>query len=168
LVGKAPNVVTISHRHDHSISSFSGAAQKVAILQMLHLFIRFMSQNSQSFSCNLSHAFLERPPRCGSLDHLVNAADMIGHRPPIDDHTHMPKVQVPMKQPRGADEKWGLAISQRQEQCPQSPQEVASTLTITMGLRRHIIPTRRCTDVLPRCQLPCHLEKEKKTRVNNH
>jgi hypothetical protein len=64
---------------------------------MLYLLIRFMSQNSQSFSCSLSHASLERPPRCGSLDHLADAMDMIGRRPLIDDHTHMAKVRVPMK-----------------------------------------------------------------------
>jgi hypothetical protein len=99
---------------------------------------------------------------------MVHVMNMIGHRPLVDDHMHTPKVRVPVKQPQDADEKWGPAISQRQEQCPQSPQEVASTLTITMGLRRHGIPTRRCTNVLPCCQLPCHLEKEKKTSVNNH
>jgi hypothetical protein len=42
-------------------------------------------------------------------------------------------------------------------------------LTITMGLRRHGTPTRRHVNKLPHCQLhPCHLEKGKKTRVNNH
>jgi hypothetical protein len=82
---------------------------------MLHLFIYFMSQNNQSFSCILSHASLERPPQCGSLDHLADAVDMISRRTLIDDHTHMQKVQVPVKQPRRAEEKWGLAISQRQE-----------------------------------------------------
>jgi hypothetical protein len=63
-----------------------------------------------------------------------------------------------MKQPQGTDEKWGLTISQRQERCPQSPREVASTLTITMGLHRHDIPMWQRVNVLPRCQIPCHLE----------
>jgi hypothetical protein len=27
-------------------------------------------------------------PRCGSLDHVVDAANMIGRRPLVDDHTH--------------------------------------------------------------------------------
>jgi hypothetical protein len=85
---------------------------------MLHLFICFMSRNSQSFSGSLSNDTLEDPPRCESLDHLADVVDMIDSRPLIDDYTHMPKVQVPTMQPRGADEKWGLAISQCQEQCP--------------------------------------------------
>jgi hypothetical protein len=38
-----------------------------------------------------------------------------------------------------------------------------------MGLRRHDTPMRWRANVLPHYQLhPCHLEKEKKTRVNNH
>jgi hypothetical protein len=135
---------------------------------MLHLFLHFVSQKRQSFSCSLSHASLKCPPRCGSLFHMSDAVNMIYHRSLIDDHMHTPKVQVPTKQPQGVDEMWGLTISQRQEQCPRSPQEVAITLTITMGLRRHSIPTRRRANVLPRCQLPCHLEKEKKMRVYNH
>jgi hypothetical protein len=79
---------------------------------MLHSFTRFMSQNSQSFSGCLSHACLKRPPQCGSLDHLVDEADMIGHWPLVDDHMHTPKVQVPTKQPQGSNEERGLAISQ--------------------------------------------------------
>jgi hypothetical protein len=95
--------------------------------------------------------------------------NMIGRRPLIDDHMHTPKVRVPVKQPQDADEKWGLSIPQCQEQCLQSPREVASTLTIAMGLHRHGIPTWQHANKLPPCQLhPCHLEKEKKTRVNNH
>jgi hypothetical protein len=50
-----------------------------------------------SFLCILSHASLECPPRCGSLDHVADAVNMIGHRPLIDDHTHTPNVQVPAK-----------------------------------------------------------------------
>jgi hypothetical protein len=120
-----------------------------------------MSQKCQSFSCSLSHASLERPPQSDSHDHVADAVNMIGRRPFVDDHTHMPKVQVLAKQPRDVDEKWGLAISHRQEQCPQSPWEVASILTIPMGLHRHSVATRWCTNVLPRCQLPCHLEKRR-------
>jgi hypothetical protein len=85
---------------------------------MLHLFLHFMSQKHQSFSCNLSHASLKHPSRCGSLDHVADAANMIGRRPLIDDHTYTPKVRVPTKQAWDTDEKWGLAIPQRQEQCP--------------------------------------------------
>jgi hypothetical protein len=128
---------------------------------MLHLFIHFMSQNSQSFLCCLSHASLEHPPRCGGLDHLVNMANTISHRSLIDHHTYTPKVPVLMKQPWGSNEERELAISQHQEQCPQSPREVASILTITIGLRRHNTPTRRCTNVLPCYQLPRHLDKRR-------
>jgi hypothetical protein len=135
---------------------------------MLDLFIRFMSQNSQSFSGCLSHACLERPPRCGSLDHLVDATNTIRHRPLVNHHTYMAKVRVPTKQTQGSDEERGLAISQRQEQCPQSPREVAITQTIAMGLCRYNIPMQRRTNVLPRFQLPLHLDKGNKTRVNNH
>jgi hypothetical protein len=53
-------------------------------------------------------------------------------------------------------------------QCPQSPQEVASMLTIVVGLHSHSVPSRRCVNVLPYRKLPCHLEKKRKTRVNNH
>jgi hypothetical protein len=76
---------------------------------------------------------------------------MIGRSSLVDDHMHTPKVRVPAKQPRDTDEKWGLAIPQCQEHDPQSPQDVASTLTITMGLRRRGIPMRRRMNVLPRC-----------------
>jgi hypothetical protein len=55
---------------------------------------------------------LERPPRCKSLDHLVNVADMIGRRPLVDHHTYTPKVRVPTKQPQGSDEERGLARTQ--------------------------------------------------------
>jgi hypothetical protein len=74
---------------------------------LLHLFLRVMSQKRQSISCSLFHASLEHPPQCGSFDHMVDAVNMIGYRPLIDDHTHMPKIRVPAKQPRDADEKWG-------------------------------------------------------------
>jgi hypothetical protein len=68
--------------------------------------------------CNISHASLERPPRCESYDHLTDVADMIGRRPLIDDHVHLPQLRVPTKQPRGADKEWGLTKTQRREQCP--------------------------------------------------
>jgi hypothetical protein len=93
---------------------------------------------------------------------MVNVASMIGRRPLVYHHTYTTKVRVPTKQPWGSNEERGLAISQRQEQCPQSPRKVASILTITMGLRRHNIPMRQCTNVLPHCQLPRHLEKSRK------
>jgi hypothetical protein len=71
-----------------------------------------MSQNNQSFSGCLSDACLKHPPRCRSLNHMVNAADMIGCRPLIDHHMYMPMVLVSMKQPRGFDEEKRLAITQ--------------------------------------------------------
>jgi hypothetical protein len=40
----------------------------------------------------------------------MDAVNMIGHRPLIDDHTHTLKVQVAAKQPQDTNEKWGLAI----------------------------------------------------------
>jgi hypothetical protein len=77
-----------------------------------------MMQYDQSFSCSVSHSSLERPPRSGDLDHLAGAADTINRRLLIDDHSHVPKISVPTMQPRGSDEKLGLAITQRQEECP--------------------------------------------------
>jgi hypothetical protein len=59
-----------------------------------------------------------------------------------------------MQQPRGPDEEWGLAGTHRQKHDPQSPREVASIMTITVGLRGHSIPTQWRMDMLP-----CHLEK---------
>jgi hypothetical protein len=92
LVGEAPNAVAISHRHHHGFSYFSGTTHEVAVLQMLYFIILFMPQNGQSISCSISHASLERPPRLGGLDHLADAANMIGRRHLVDDHTHMPQV----------------------------------------------------------------------------
>jgi hypothetical protein len=92
LVGEAPNVVTIPQGHHHGFSSFLDAAREVVVLRMLHLFLCFISQKHQCFMCSLSHASLERPPRCGSLDHVADAVNMISHRPLVDDHTHRPKV----------------------------------------------------------------------------
>jgi hypothetical protein len=111
LVGEAPNVVTISYGDHHGFSSFLGIGREGVVLCLLHLFHRFMSQQHQSFSCSLSHTSLERPPRCGSLNHVADAANMIGRRPLVDDHMHTPKVRVPTKKPRDANVKWGLAIS---------------------------------------------------------
>jgi hypothetical protein len=92
LISEAPNVVTISSGHHHGFSSLLGSTREVAVLCMLHSFTRFKSQNSQSFSDCLSHACLECPPRCGSLDHLMDAVDMINHMPFVDDNMHTPKV----------------------------------------------------------------------------
>jgi hypothetical protein len=83
------SAVTISCGQYHNFSSFLGSTREVDVLWMLHSFTHFVSQNSQSFSGCLSHAYPERPPRCGSLDHLVDASDMICHRLLIDDHTHI-------------------------------------------------------------------------------
>jgi hypothetical protein len=43
LIGEAPDVVMISCGHHDSISSFSGMAWEVVVLQLLHLFLCFMS-----------------------------------------------------------------------------------------------------------------------------
>jgi hypothetical protein len=90
LVDEAPNVVVISHGHHHGFNSFSDAAQELAVLQMLHLIILFMSQNNQSFSCSIFHTSLECPSRCRSLNHLVDAADTIGRGLLIYHHTYTP------------------------------------------------------------------------------
>jgi hypothetical protein len=137
-------VVTISCGHHDSFSSFSGAAWEVAVLRLLHLFLRFISYQRHSFSCSLSHASLKCIPQCGSLNHVMDAAKMIGCSPLVYDHVHIRKVRVPMKQPRDTDKKRGIAIPQYQEHGPSGPREVSSILTIIVGLRRHSIPTRWC------------------------
>jgi hypothetical protein len=162
-MSEAPNTVMTSSRQHHGFCSFFGLAREVAVLWILHSFTRFMLQNGQSFSCCLSHASLERPPQRRCLDHLANEANTIDRMPLIDHHTYTPMVWVLTKQPQGSNEERGLAISKRQKHCPQSPQKVASILTITVGLRRHNIPTRQHTNMLP-----CHLDKRRQTRVNNH
>jgi hypothetical protein len=43
LISEAPDVVTISCGHHDSFSSFLSMAWEVAVLQLLHLFLRFMS-----------------------------------------------------------------------------------------------------------------------------
>jgi hypothetical protein len=73
----------------------------------------------------------------------------------------MLEIHVPSKQPQGSDEKRGLAITQGQEECPESTQKIASTLTITVRLRRHDIPLWWHVNVLPCHKLHCHLEKGK-------
>jgi hypothetical protein len=60
--------------------------------KLVRLIILFMSQNGQSFSRSIPHTSLERPPRCGGLDHLADVANMISCRLLVDDHTHMPHV----------------------------------------------------------------------------
>jgi hypothetical protein len=71
LISEAPNAVVISSGHHHDFGSFS-STQEVVVQQMLHSFTHFMSQNSQSFSGYLSHAYLECTPQCGSLGHLAD------------------------------------------------------------------------------------------------
>jgi hypothetical protein len=113
LISEASHVVVTSSRQYHSFRSFFGSAREVAVLRMRHMLIRLMSQDSQRFMSYLSHACLERPPRCRSLNRLADAADTIGHRPLVDHHTYMPKVQVSTQQPWGSDEERGLARTQR-------------------------------------------------------
>jgi hypothetical protein len=79
---------------------------------MCHSLVHLMSQDDQCFTGCLSHAGLECPPRCRSLDHLVDAEDTIGRRPLIDHHTYMLKIRVSTQQPRGPDEERGLAGTQ--------------------------------------------------------
>jgi hypothetical protein len=149
-----------SNRQYHGFCSFISSAQEVAALRMCHSLIHLMSQDGQCFTGCLSHTSLERPPWCKSLNHLADAIDTIGHRSLVYHHTYTPKVRVSMQQPRGPDEERRLAGTQRQKHGPQIPREVASILTITVGLRGHSIPMRRCTDMLPCHQLhPHHLEK---------
>jgi hypothetical protein len=41
---------------------------------------------------------------------VMDEVNTISHWPLVDDHKHMPKVQVSVKQPRDTDEKRGLTI----------------------------------------------------------
>jgi hypothetical protein len=118
LIGKASYVVTIFCGQHHNIGSFSGSARKVAVLRVIHLIIFFMMQYGQSFLCSVLNSSLKRLPQSCSLDHLADTVDMISRRLLVDDHPHVPEICVPTKQPRGSDEKRGLAITQRQEECP--------------------------------------------------
>jgi hypothetical protein len=88
LISETSHAVVISSKQYHGFRSFS-SAREVAVLQMHHLLIHFMSQNSQRFSGYLSHACLKLPHRCRSLDHLADVVDMIGCRPLLDHHTYM-------------------------------------------------------------------------------
>jgi hypothetical protein len=87
LVRQTSIMIVTFRRQHHSISSFIASAQKVAVLGMLYLVVH-----------------LERPPQGGSLDHLANMADTIGHRLLIYDHPYVPVIGVPSKQPQGSDE----------------------------------------------------------------
>jgi hypothetical protein len=118
MIGKASYVVTIPHGQHHNISSFLGSARKVVVLPALHLIIFFMMQYGQSFMCNIPYSSLKCSPRKGTIYHLTDMADMISHRLLVDDQPHVPEIIVPMKQPWDSDEKRGLAITQRQEECP--------------------------------------------------
>jgi hypothetical protein len=112
LISEASHAVVTSGRQYHRFRSFFSLAREVAVLRMHHSLICLMSQNSQCFMGCLSHACLERPPRCRSLDHLADAVDTIGGRPLVDHHMYTPKVPVSTQQPRGSDEEWGLAGTQ--------------------------------------------------------
>jgi hypothetical protein len=112
LISEASHAVVTSSRQYHGFRSFFSLAREVAVLRMCHLLIRLMSQDSQRFAGYLSHACLECPPRCRSLDHLADVADTIGRRPLIDHHTYTPKMRVPTQQPQGSDEERGLAGTQ--------------------------------------------------------
>jgi hypothetical protein len=95
LVGKATYVITTFSRYHLSIDSFMGSAWKAPVLGMLHLAIFLVAQRGQVFSCSIVNSSLEDPPRCDSLDHLVNTAHTIDRRPIIQDHPYMPEIGVP-------------------------------------------------------------------------
>jgi hypothetical protein len=78
LISEASHAIVTSSRQYHSFRSFFSSAQEVAVLRMHHLLIHLMSQDSQCFTSCLSHACLERPPQCRSLDHLADVVDTIG------------------------------------------------------------------------------------------
>jgi hypothetical protein len=80
---------------------------------MCHLLIRLMMQDGQCFMGCLSHAGLERPPWCRSLDYLADVPDMNSRRPLVDHQTYALEVRVSMQQPRDPNEEWGLAGTQR-------------------------------------------------------
>jgi hypothetical protein len=105
MVEKASNSVATFLGQHHSFRSFSGSARGVVVLGMLHLVIIVVSQDGQSFLCSISHSSIECPLQYGSLDHLADTVDAIGHRPIIDDHTYVPWVSVPSRQPQGSDKK---------------------------------------------------------------
>jgi hypothetical protein len=111
LLGKASNAVMTFYGQHHSFSSFTGSAQEVAILHMLHLIIHLMMQCDQSFSCSISHSSLKRPPQGGSLDHLADTMDTIDHRLLIYDHLYVLEIHVLSKQPWSSNEEWGIAIT---------------------------------------------------------
>jgi hypothetical protein len=97
LIRQASHVVMTFGRQHHSIDSFMGLAQKMLVLGMLHLVVVHMVECGQGFACSIANSTLERPPRGGSLDHLVNTVDMVGHRPLVQDHPYMPHIGVLMK-----------------------------------------------------------------------
>jgi hypothetical protein len=112
LISEASHAVVTSSRQYHSFRSFFSSAWEVVVLRVRHLLIRLMSHDSQCFTGCLSHACLERPPRCSRLDHLADAADMIGCQPLVDHHTYTPKVRVSTQQPWGSNEELGLTGTQ--------------------------------------------------------
>jgi hypothetical protein len=69
------------------------------------------------------------------------ASLMTSRRPVVDHHTYTPKVRVSTQQPWGSDEERGLIGTKCQKHSPQSPRELASILTIAVGLRGHSNPT---------------------------
>jgi hypothetical protein len=113
LISEASHTVVTSSKQYHNFCSFFSSAREVAVLRMHHLLIRLMSQDSQCFTACLSHACLERPPQCRSLDHLTNVVDTIGRRPLVDHHTYTLKVRVSTQQSRDSNEERGLAGTQR-------------------------------------------------------
>jgi hypothetical protein len=100
LISEASHVVVASSGHNYSSRSFFSSAREVPVLRMCHLLIRLMMQDGQCFMGCLSHTSLECPPWSRGLNYLVDAPDMISHRPLVDHHTYTPEVRLSSQQPR--------------------------------------------------------------------
>jgi hypothetical protein len=94
LISEASHVVVTSSGQNYGFRSFFSSAREVAILRMCHSLTRLMTQDGQCFTGRLSHAGLECPPWCRSLDYLADAADMISRRPLVNHHTYTLEVRV--------------------------------------------------------------------------
>jgi hypothetical protein len=84
LINKASHVVVTSSRQKYGFRSFFSSAQEVAVLRMCHSLTRLMTQDGLCFTGYHSHAGLECPPWCRSLDYLADVADTISRRPLVN------------------------------------------------------------------------------------
>jgi hypothetical protein len=62
---------------------------------MCHSLTRLMTQDGQCFMGCLSHAGLECPPWCRSLDYLANVMDTISRRPLANHHMYTQRYEFP-------------------------------------------------------------------------